>query len=54
MENGRFKEDELINLLLTEPANVSGGSGTRCLDDNIADLKAQIAANHKVLSLFGL
>ncbi|SCU86235.1 LADA_0D13234g1_1 [Lachancea dasiensis] len=47
VENGNFKEKELIDLLCVKPTLREGGIGTRCLKDNIADLKAQIAANHK-------
>ena len=31
-----------------EPAKYPGCSGTRNLHDNLSDLKAQVAANHKV------
>lgn len=46
VENGIFKEDELAQKLL-EPAQFPGCSGTRCLQDNISDIRAQIAANHR-------
>ena len=34
---------------LMEPAKYPGSSGTRNLHDNISDLRAQVAANHKVV-----
>ncbi|KAI1102515.1 Hydantoinase B/oxoprolinase-domain-containing protein [Jackrogersella minutella] len=46
VEGGEFKEKELIELL-TEPAKYPGCQGTRCLRDNISDIKAQAAANHR-------
>ena len=38
---------------LKEPENYPGCSGTRNLHDNLSDLKAQVAANHKVTRLSG-
>ncbi|KAI1455424.1 Hydantoinase B/oxoprolinase-domain-containing protein [Annulohypoxylon moriforme] len=46
VEGGEFKEKELTELLM-EPAKFSGCQGTRCLRDNISDIKAQAAANHR-------
>jgi 5-oxoprolinase (ATP-hydrolysing) len=46
VENGVFKEDELIELLMA-PGKIDGCQGTRCLRDNISDIKAQAAANHR-------
>ena len=46
LENGEFKEKELIELLMA-PASSPGCQGTRCLRDNISDIKAQAAANHR-------
>ncbi|KAH8904699.1 hydantoinase B/oxoprolinase [Coniochaeta sp. PMI_546] len=48
---GRFDEAEVRRLLLEEPARHEGCSGTRKLQDNISDLKAQIAANVKGITL---
>lgn len=48
MHKGAFREKELTDVLLN-PGEVPGSSGTRNLTDNISDLKAQIAANHKVI-----
>lgn len=38
---------------LREPGKYPGCSGTRNLHDNLSDLKAQVAANHKVTRLSG-
>lgn len=46
IENGIFKEDELTELLMA-PSKFPGCKGTRCLKDNISDIKAQAAANHR-------
>ena len=46
VEQGIFNETELIERLL-EPAKYPGCSGTRCLKDNVSDIRAQIAANHR-------
>ncbi|KAL6404418.1 hydantoinase B/oxoprolinase [Ilyonectria robusta] len=51
VSEGRFDEDEVRRLLLEEPAKYEGCSGTRRLQDNISDLKAQIAANAKGILL---
>ena len=48
---GRFNEERIIDLLLNEPAKYPGCSGTRCLADNISDLKAQISSNMKGINL---
>lgn len=45
--DGEFRETRMTELLLAEPAKEPGCSGTRRLSDNISDLKAQVAANHK-------
>ena len=37
-----------LKVKLLEPAKYAGCSGSRNLQDNISDLKAQVAANHKV------
>ncbi|GJC87896.1 uncharacterized protein ColLi_10734 [Colletotrichum liriopes] len=51
VSEGRFNEDEVRRLLLEEPAQYDGCSGTRRLQDNLSDLNAQIAANAKGISL---
>ena len=48
---GRFDEDLVIRLFYDEPATRPGCSGTRCLADNINDLRAQVSANQKGISL---
>ncbi|KAI9762542.1 MAG: hypothetical protein M4579_000345 [Chaenotheca gracillima] len=51
VSEGHFNEKRIIELLHTEPAQYPGCSGTRCLADNLNDLKAQIAANQKGINL---
>ena len=51
VSEGHFNEERIIELLLHEPAKYAGCSGTRCLADNLNDLKAQIAANQKGINL---
>lgn len=46
VRDGKFAEDEVTCIMLEEPAKFPGCSGTRCLQDNITDIKAQVAANH--------
>ncbi|XP_015172875.1 PREDICTED: 5-oxoprolinase isoform X1 [Polistes dominula] len=46
VHKGVFREKELTEALM-EPAKIPGSSGTRNLSDNLSDLKAQIAANHR-------
>jgi 5-oxoprolinase (ATP-hydrolysing) len=48
---GVFNEEKMTQLLLHEPAQYPSCSGTRCLQDNLSDLKAQIAANNKGITL---
>ncbi|QIW98729.1 hypothetical protein AMS68_004247 [Peltaster fructicola] len=51
VSEGNFDEERITELLLKEPAQYPGCSGTRCLADNLNDLKAQIAANQKGINL---
>jgi 5-oxoprolinase (ATP-hydrolysing) len=51
VNKGDFKEKELVHALLEEPAQHPGCAGTRCLQDNLSDLKAQVAANQKGILL---
>ncbi|KJX92878.1 5-oxoprolinase like protein [Zymoseptoria brevis] len=51
VSEGHFNEERIIELLQDEPAQHPGCSGTRCLADNLNDLKAQIAANQKGINL---
>ena len=46
VHKGEFREKELTEELMA-PGKIPGSSGTRNLSDNLSDLKAQIAANHK-------
>ncbi|KAI9370457.1 Hydantoinase B/oxoprolinase-domain-containing protein [Aspergillus egyptiacus] len=51
VSNGVFDEERMIELLVKKPAEYPGCSGARCITDNISDLKAQIAANARGISL---
>ncbi|ORY10206.1 Hydantoinase B/oxoprolinase-domain-containing protein [Clohesyomyces aquaticus] len=51
VSEGHFNETRITELLLDEPGQYPGCSGTRCLSDNINDLKAQVAANQKGINL---
>ncbi|RYO78954.1 hypothetical protein DL766_007754 [Monosporascus sp. MC13-8B] len=51
VSEGKFNEDRITELLYKEPAQYPGCSGTRCLADNINDLRAQVSANQKGISL---
>ena len=50
VDQGVFNEDEL-RIALMAPGKIEGCSGSRCLEDCISDLKAQIAANNKGINL---
>ena len=51
VSQGKFNEKRITELLYDEPAQYPECSGTRCLADNLNDLKAQIAANQKGINL---
>lgn len=51
VDGGRFDDARMTELLLHEPSKHDGCSGTRCLADNLSDLKAQIAANTRGIQL---
>ncbi|KAL4993516.1 Hydantoinase B/oxoprolinase-domain-containing protein [Aspergillus recurvatus] len=51
VSNGKFDEERMIELLVKKPALYPGCSGARCITDNISDLKAQIAANTRGITL---
>ncbi|KAJ1657454.1 hypothetical protein IWQ61_003145 [Dispira simplex] len=51
VEGGVFQRDAIVQRLVEEPAKYPGCSGTRCLKDNLSDLKAQIAANQRGMLL---
>src|SRR4051794_40462969 len=46
VRRGQFAETELKRILCDEPAKHPGSSGSRCFEDNVTDIKAQVAANH--------
>ncbi|KAJ5570087.1 5-oxoprolinase [Penicillium hispanicum] len=45
VRDGKFAESELKQVLCEEPAKYPGSSGSRCFQDNMTDIKAQVAAN---------
>ncbi|KAL6866222.1 hypothetical protein ACO1O0_002329 [Amphichorda felina] len=51
VSRGKFDEERVTDLLYNQPAQYPGCSGTRCLADNINDLRAQVSANQKGISL---
>ncbi|KAF9874575.1 5-oxoprolinase [Colletotrichum karsti] len=51
VDQGVFDEDGLVEELYVKPAQYPGCSGTRTLRDNIADLKASVAANNRGIYL---
>ena len=51
VSEGKFNEKRITQLLFDDPARFPGCSGTRCLADNLNDLKAQVAANQKGINL---
>jgi 5-oxoprolinase (ATP-hydrolysing) len=51
VKEGRFDEEGLREILVDIPGSYPGCSGTRTLRDNIADLKAAIAANNRGIQL---
>lgn len=51
VQNGIFNEDGITKILVENPKKYSNCSGTRCLRDNISDLKAQVAANQRGITL---
>lgn len=51
VSKGQFDQDGLTEHLCTIPASYPGCSGSRAFRDNISDLKAQIAANQKGITL---
>lgn len=51
VSEGEFNEKRITELLYDEPSQYPECSGTRCLADNLNDLKAQISANQKGITL---
>ncbi|KAJ7338275.1 hypothetical protein JRQ81_011031 [Phrynocephalus forsythii] len=50
VKNGIFQEDAVTEALMA-PGRLPGSSGTRNLQDNLSDLRAQVAANQKGIQL---
>ncbi|KAJ3135367.1 hypothetical protein HK100_002858 [Physocladia obscura] len=53
VRNGVFDEAGTREILVNAPAQYEGCSGSRCFGDNLSDLKAQVAANQRGISLVG-
>ncbi|KAK7419348.1 hypothetical protein QQZ08_010881 [Neonectria magnoliae] len=51
VSQGKFNEKRVVELFYNEPAQYPECSGTRTLADNINDLRAQVSANQKGISL---
>lgn len=51
VKEGKYDREGIVKLLLEDPAQYPGCSGTRCLRDVESDLQAQIAANQKGINL---
>ncbi|KAJ1971158.1 hypothetical protein H4R35_005432 [Dimargaris xerosporica] len=51
VDRHQFQLQSITRLLVEEPAQFPKCSGTRCLRDNLSDLKAQIAANNRGITL---
>ncbi|KAG7747215.1 hypothetical protein KL911_002988 [Ogataea haglerorum] len=51
VKEGVFDEQTIREILYDHPCRMPGNHGTRTLSDNICDIKAQIAANAKGISL---
>lgn len=54
VDKGEYQREELVRILVDEPAQYEGCSGTRCLNDVESDLRAQIASNNKGVHLINL
>lgn len=51
VKKGVLDYDNLVRLLVDEPAKYPKSSGSRCLRDVVSDIQAQIAANQKGIRL---
>ncbi|KAL4787202.1 Hydantoinase B/oxoprolinase-domain-containing protein [Aspergillus varians] len=54
IENGVFQEERVYEEMVTAPARYPGCEGARSFQDNLTDIKAQTAANHKGNNLIEL
>ncbi|KAK3853136.1 hypothetical protein Pcinc_040305 [Petrolisthes cinctipes] len=50
VDQGVFQEEQLCQALMA-PGDIPGSSGTRNMQDNLSDLRAQVAANNKGIHL---
>lgn len=51
VRDDKFDESGLKRMMIDEPAKKTGCSGSRCFEDNLTDIKAQVAANHTGIRL---
>jgi len=51
VHDGVFDEEGITRILVENPSKYDNCSGSRCLNDNISDLKAQVAANQRGIIL---
>lgn len=51
VHDGVFDEEGITRILVENPKQYDNCSGSRCLNDNISDLKAQVAANQRGILL---
>ncbi|KAJ5693027.1 hypothetical protein N7462_002450 [Penicillium macrosclerotiorum] len=51
VEDGIFQEERVVEALLHRPALYPNCEGSRCIEDNITNIKAQAAANHYGVNL---
>ncbi|KAL4910751.1 hypothetical protein BDW74DRAFT_164568 [Aspergillus multicolor] len=54
IEDGVFQEERIYQAMVVDPARFPGCEGARSFQDNITDIKAQTAANHKGNNLIRL
>jgi len=54
VHDGIFDEEGITKILVENPMRFDNCSGSRCLSDNISDLKAQVAANQRGIILVKL
>lgn len=51
VKKSNFQEEAVTKALLHDPAQYPGCSGTRTLNDNLSDLRAQCSANYRGVTL---